>query len=135
MNPFSFKTPENLTAEDIASLFVDVFSDFPRLRAPEHTFLHGARGTGKSMMLRYLEPEVQIAAEKVKIASELPHYAIHIPIKSPYYALSELERLDGAPYWLLAEHLMICNIAIKVINSVKLLIEGQQCAVDACIQF
>lgn len=118
-NPFSVKTPETLKPKDIASLFVDVFSDFPRLLDPEHTFLHGARGTGKSMMLRYLEPQVQIAANKVKTASELPYYAVHIPIKSPSYALSELERLDGAPYWLLAEHFMICNVALRVLHSIK----------------
>lgn len=122
-NPFSVKTPETLSAEDIASLFVDVFSDFPRLLAPEHTFLHGARGTGKSMMLRYLEPEVQIAANKVTAASELEYYAIHIPIKSPVYALSELEYLDGAPYLLMAEHYMICSISVKIINSLKFLVQ------------
>lgn len=122
MNPFSVKTPETLKAEDIASLFIDVYSDFPRLLDREHTFLHGARGTGKSMMLRYLEPQVQVAAHKVKSASELTHYAVHIPIKSPNYALSELERLEGAPYWLLAEHFMICNILLKVLHSLETLI-------------
>ncbi|MBL3591238.1 MAG: hypothetical protein JMN24_15815 [gamma proteobacterium endosymbiont of Lamellibrachia anaximandri] len=121
MNPFSVKTPETLKAEDIASLFIDVYSDFPRLLAQEHTFLHGARGTGKSMMLRYLEPQVQVAAKKVSSARELSHYAIHVPIKSPNYALSELERLDGSPYWLLAEHFMICNVVLKVMGSLGLI--------------
>lgn len=121
MNPFSVKTPETLKAEDIASLFVDVYSDFPRLLEPEHTFIHGARGTGKSMMLRYLEPQVQVAANKVKSPSELPHYAIHVPIKSPNYSLSELERLEGSPYWLLAEHFMICNISVKIFRSLSTL--------------
>ena len=37
-NPFEVKTPETLTPEDIASLFIDVFTDFPRLLAAEHTF-------------------------------------------------------------------------------------------------
>ncbi|MDK2702681.1 hypothetical protein QO226_22730, partial [Vibrio vulnificus] len=31
INPFSVKTPETLSPEDIASLFVDVFSDYPKL--------------------------------------------------------------------------------------------------------
>ena len=113
------KTPETLKPKDIASLFIDVYTDFPRLLAHEHTFLHGARGTGKSMMLRYLEPQVQIAAHNVSIASELSHYAILVPIKSPYYALTELERLEGSPYWLLAEHFMICNMALKITDSLK----------------
>ena len=116
-NPFSVKTPETLNAEDIAELFIDVFSDFPRLRDPEHTFLHGTRGTGKSMMLRYLEPHVQLAAHKVKKASELTHYAIHMPIKKANYGLSELERLEGATYWLLSEHILTVNAVIHILDS------------------
>lgn len=118
-NPFSLKTPENLTAKDIASLFVDVFSDFPRLLSCEHTFLHGARGTGKSMMLRYLEPSVQLAAAKVNSASELSFYAVHMPIKTPNYFLTELERLDGAPYWLFAEHFIVLNAVLNILKSLS----------------
>lgn len=117
INPFSVKTPENLSADDIASLFVDVFSDYPKLLHLEHTFLHGARGAGKSMMLRFMEPNVQVSAGKVKSLSELPFYAVHMPIKSSNYSLPELERLDGAPYWLLAEHFLIINATLNILNS------------------
>ncbi|MEZ8825178.1 hypothetical protein AB6E04_12495 [Vibrio amylolyticus] len=117
INPFSVKTPENLSPVDIASLFVDVFSDYPKVLQPEHTFLHGARGTGKSMMLRFMEPSVQIAAGKVDNISELSFYAVHMPIKSSNYSLPELERLEGAPYWLLAEHILIINAMLKIIKS------------------
>ncbi|EHH1226312.1 hypothetical protein J7G27_002584 [Vibrio vulnificus] len=117
INPFSVKTPETLSPEDIASLFVDVFSDYPKLLHTEHTFLHGARGTGKSMMLRFMEPKVQIAAGKVNTVSNLPFYAVHMPIKSSNYSLPELERLDGAPYWLLAEHFLIINATLNIISS------------------
>ncbi len=119
MNPFSVKTPETLQPSDIASLFIDVFSDFPKLLTAEHTFLHGARGTGKSMMLRYLEPQVQIAANNVSKASELTHYAVHMPIKNANYSLSELERLEGAPYWLLSEHFLIINACIEITSSLS----------------
>ena len=116
-NPFSVKTPEALKAEDIAKLFIDVFSDFPKLLDPEHTFLHGTRGTGKSMMLRYLEPHVQLAANKVTKARELNHYAVHMPIKRANYGLSELERLQGAPYWLLSEHILTIHAVIHILDS------------------
>ena len=118
MNPFSIKTPETLTPENIASLFIDVFSDFPRILAQEHTFIQGARGTGKSMMLRYLEPPVQLAAHQVQAVSELSHFSVHVPIKTANYCLAELERLDGAPYWLLAEHLLILNASYHIASSV-----------------
>lgn len=126
MNPFSIKTPETLTPEKIASLFIDVFSDFPRILSQEHTFIQGARGTGKSMMLRYLEPPVQLAAGKVKSASELSHFAIHVPIKTELFSLTELERLDGAPYWLLAEHLFILNACCLIATSVSNLYSGDK---------
>lgn len=117
MNPFSIKTPETLTPENIASLFIDVFSDFPRILSQEHTFIQGARGTGKSMMLRYLEPKVQLAANQVDNVSDLAHFSVHVPIKTANYCLSELERLDGAPYWLLAEHLLILNSSYHIAYS------------------
>ena len=130
-NPFSVKTPETLDAEEVAKLFIDVFSDFPKLLAPEHTFLHGSRGTGKSMMLRYLEPHVQLAANKVNKASELDHYAIHMPIKKANYGLSELERLEGAAYWLLSEHILTSYAVIHILDSLISLSERDEVSENA----
>jgi len=134
MNPFSVKTPETLTPDAIASLFIDVLSDFPRLLSPEHTFLHGARGTGKSMMFRYLEPQVQLAANNVASSSELKYFAVHMPIKSANYALSELERLDGAPYFLMAEHFLVMSSAIHILSSLKSLINENGCLDESDIR-
>ncbi|CAA6692637.1 MULTISPECIES: hypothetical protein [unclassified Lentimonas] len=116
-NPFSVKTPETLSAADIAASFIDVFSDFQKILDPSHTFIHGPRGTGKSMMLRYLEPEVQIAAKKVRRARELDFFAVHIPIKSSYYSIGDLGMLDGAAAGLLSEHFLVINIATEIISS------------------
>lgn len=69
------------------------------------------------MMLRFMEPKVQIAAGKVNAVANLPFYAVHMPIKSSNYSLPELERLDGAPYWLLAEHFLIINATLNIISS------------------
>ena len=40
-NPFAVQTPEDLSADDIVSLFVDVFNDFYNILKPGHTFLPG----------------------------------------------------------------------------------------------
>ncbi|WP_313659392.1 hypothetical protein [Acinetobacter variabilis] len=119
MNPFAIKTPETLSDQDIATLFIDVFSDFPKVLDTNHTFIHGARGTGKSMMLRYLEPKVQIAAKKYETISEIPFFAIYIPIKTAYYNLAELERLQGASYWMLAEHYFITTLCLSILNKLR----------------
>ena len=58
-NPFQITTPEDLTAEEMVKLFVDVFSDFQKVIDPGHVFLMGPRGVGKSMMFRYLQPDCQ----------------------------------------------------------------------------
>ena len=79
-NPFAVQTPEGLSAKDVVSLFVDVFADFQLVRNQGHTFLNGPRGSGKSMMFRYLEPDCQQLATGRRL-SELPFFAVHVPIK------------------------------------------------------
>ncbi len=132
-NPFSVKSPEGLEPEEIASLFVDVFTDFPKLQESGHTFLHGARGTGKSMMLRYLEPRVQIAAGHSSSVHELRYYAIHVPIKKANLSVPELRRMDGTVRSIIGEHLLCTHVASKIFESLCQVfsrIRGDQCAVE-----
>ena len=56
-NPFAVQTPEDMAAKDVNELFVDVFTDFYQVPRQGHTFLNGPRGSGKSMMFRYMEPD------------------------------------------------------------------------------
>jgi len=118
-NPFEVKTPEVLTSQEAAELFVDVFTDFGKVKDVGHTFIHGARGTGKSMMLRYLEPDVQIAAGNVNHIKELNYYAVHIPIKKAWSDLTEWNYLTGASYNAIAEHMMIVYICFKLFQSLS----------------
>jgi ABC-type enterochelin transport system ATPase subunit len=86
-NPFEVNTPEGISAEDVHDLFVDVFSDFHQVPKSGHTFLNGPRGSGKSMMFRYMMPNCQriIKAEGGEITykeiSELDYFSLYIPIK------------------------------------------------------
>jgi hypothetical protein len=93
-NPFTVTSPEDMSAEDTVSLFVDVFTDFPKVRDPGHMFLHGPRGSGKSMMFRYLKPDCQ----RIKLnctLQKLNFLSFYIPIKSTYLRLAEFQRLEG----------------------------------------
>jgi len=56
VNPFEHFFPENLSPEEICRLFVDEYTEHNALTARKHTFVEGSRGSGKSMLLRYLEP-------------------------------------------------------------------------------
>ena len=93
-NPFTVTSPENMSAEDTFLLFVDVFSDFPKVPDPGHMFLHGPRGSGKSMMFRYLKPDCQCLKWQCN-QNDLKFFAIYLPIKSTYLSLAEFGRLEG----------------------------------------
>lgn len=118
-NPFAVRSPEILTPEDIAGLFDDVFSDFPKVLTVGHTFVHGARGTGKSMMLRYLEPEVQLAAEQVESINSLRYFGVYVPIRNSGLTITEWARLKGFSYSALAEHLMVVHITVKLFSALE----------------
>lgn len=113
-NPFSVTSPENLSDDLMVQLFVDVYSDFPKIKMASHTFIHGSRGTGKSMMLRYLEPTVQMKANKCTSPTGLDFFAIHVPIKTSNLSRIEFSRFEGAPYFILAEHMLVMHCLVKI---------------------
>ncbi len=120
-NPFAVTSPENMSPKQIADLFVDVLSDLPKIIEPGHTFIHGARGTGKSMMLRYLEPEVQKEANKITDYCQLPFFAVHIPLRNAYF-ISEIKRLTGDRLVVFAEHLLVVTICIRLFSTINSLV-------------
>ncbi len=120
LNPFSVQSPERIAAHDVLSLFVEDFADFHQIHRAGHTFLHGARGSGKSMIFRFLEPDCQILKKKCPL-NELDFFAFYIPIKEMEVKLTELIRLemDGHGSLPLNEHLMTVNIVLKMFASLE----------------
>ena len=111
-NPFTVTTPEGMSAERTVKLFVDVFSDFPKVPREGHVFLHGPRGSGKSMIFRYLQPDCQ-CLDKERNLSDLLFYSIYVPIKNTDPKIIELLRLeDKHASTILNEHFMTINIAL-----------------------
>lgn len=116
-NPFIVTTPEDMPADDAFTLFVDVFSDFPKILEQGHSFLHGPRGSGKSMMFRYLKPDCQLIKYKSSL-SELPFYSIYIRVKNTELHLSEMQRLDGKhATYILNEHFMVMHFAVVALGA------------------
>ena len=93
-NPFAVQTPETLSSDEIVSLFVEEYTDYHKIPNAGHTFLNGARGTGKSMIFRYLEPDCQSLAFN-KPLKDLPFYAVYLPIKATNLIPSELSPLES----------------------------------------
>jgi len=112
-NPFTVTTPESLNAVDTNKLFVDVFTDFFKIRDEGHSMLNGPRGSGKSMMFRHLEPDCQCLQQECEI-SELSFFAVLISMKNLEVNPTDLRRLENAHFRVvLNEHLLTSYIASK----------------------
>jgi hypothetical protein len=116
-NPFAVQTPEDIPAKDVVSLFVDVFGDFYHIPHPGHTFLNGPRGSGKSMMFRFLEPDCQQIKQKASLR-DLDFFAVYVPIKNTEIKLTEFRRLENSRSDLvLGEHFLVTYASIKFFTS------------------
>lgn len=117
-NPFAVKNPEDLSPEYIAQHFVDMFTDFAKVRNPENSFIHGARGTGKSMMMRGLETAVMLKTRTWTL-SELPHLGIHVPLRRGDFSVPELSGPSPSVATAISEHLLIIYITSRLARSLK----------------
>ena len=116
-NPFKVFTPEGMTAKDAVDLFVEV-SDFNKIQDEGNTILNGPRGSGKSMLFRYLMPDCQMIARRCPL-SDLPFFAVLVPIKNTNPNVTELGRLQlQSARAILNEHLLTCFVASKVFKAV-----------------
>jgi hypothetical protein len=116
VNPFEIKTPEQNTAQDIVDLFVDVFTDFKQVLEKGHTFLNGPRGSGKSMMFRYIMPDCQKIVTRKSI-KDLDYFSIYIPIKLTSINIPDLGRLENYAKIILNEHLFSTYVISNVLSS------------------
>lgn len=117
-NPFGVTTPEDLAAEEVVELFVNVPAQ-DKLLPLAHTFVHGARGTGKSMLFRWLEPDCQRAHLGCKL-SELPAFAIYVKIKQSELQNTDMAQLKGRHGdSVLNEHFMVLFVAFKLFEALE----------------
>ena len=66
-NPFAVVSPEEMKAEKAAQLFVEMYSDYPQIKRPGNIIMTGARGCGKTMLIRcYSTPDDKITAIDLK---------------------------------------------------------------------
>lgn len=109
-NPFAVVSPEELTAEQADQLFVEMHSDYPEITRQGNTLVTGARGCGKSMLIRCSLPDFLMVRNQVAF-SELPYLSVNVPIKKTSLNLSELGKLENLhmPY-LINEHFLTLHV-------------------------
>lgn len=106
INPFQIKTPEKLNPTEAVNLFVDVFTDYQKIKTEGHTFILGPRGIGKSMMFRYLEPDCQCISANGDI-SKIDFLGLYIPLRNASFTtITELRRLENNASQIINEHIM-----------------------------
>lgn len=115
-NPFEVSTPEGISAEDAHELFVDVFTDFYQVNKVGHAFLNGPRGSGKSMMFRYMMPDCQKVSKNCGL-SEIDYFSLYVPFKLTDINYSELERLRKNSNTFINEHLLTTFVASKCFSN------------------
>lgn len=109
-NPFAVVSPEELTAEQADQLFVEMHSDYPEITRQGNTLVTGARGCGKSMLIRCSLPDFLMVRNQVSF-SELPYLSVNVSIKKTTLNLVELQKLDNLhmPY-LINEHFLTLHV-------------------------
>ncbi len=115
-NPFDVNTPEDISAEDAHELFVDVFTDFYQVNKIGHAFLNGPRGSGKSMMFRYMMPDCQKINKGCSI-TDIDYFSLYVPFKLTEINYSELERLRNSSNTFINEHLLTTFVTSKCFSN------------------
>lgn len=118
-NPFAIISPEDLSAEQANQLFVEMYSDYPEITRYGNTLITGARGCGKSMLIRCSMPDVLMIREQKKF-EELPFLSFCVPIKKTSLNLQELRKLDDkhAPY-MINEHYLSLHVIMYIFYSLS----------------
>lgn len=114
-NPFSVFTPEGLDAEKVVSIFSTEMPGLGNIDNPGHAFVMGTRGSGKSILFRYLEPDCQRIVNKLPL-EDLPYYAFYISFRETQTQVSELARFNdkhGEVFF--NEHLLVLAIGAQVV--------------------
>ncbi|GHV11394.1 hypothetical protein FACS189491_02570 [Spirochaetia bacterium] len=118
-NPFTVLSPEKLEAEKADQLFVEIHTDISRVQTPDPAMILGARGSGKSMLIRCLLPDVLRIKNKCKL-SELDFFAFHIPVKNTQLNITDLQRLDKHhAAFVINEHFLSLNVLMNVLRTLS----------------
>lgn len=129
INPFQIKTPEKLNPNEAINLFVDVFTDYQKIKTEGHTFILGPRGIGKSMIFRYLQPDCQCLSINGDI-SKIDFLGFYVPLRNASFTtITELRRLANNASQIINEHIMsvyFLQMVYKALSNPS--IYGNECA-------
>lgn len=114
-NPFAVFTPEGLTAERVVAIFSTEMPGLGNIENAGHAFVIGTRGSGKSILFRYLEPDCQRIVTKKEL-HDLPFLSLYVSFRETQAQISELARFhDNHGEVFFNEHLLVLAIGAQVV--------------------
>jgi hypothetical protein len=119
LNPFRIESPEKLAPPELVSLFVEQYTQVGTVKQRKHTIIWGSRGSGKSMLLRYLEPQCQALVHgSIETMLNAPEsfVAIYCPCKEGQFNKTDLELLSPSAAQTLTEHMLNLQISDLLFN-------------------
>lgn len=129
-NPFEHFYPEELTPSEVHRLFVKEYTEHNYLTACKHTHVIGSRGSGKSMLFKFLEPAcraIEHGSWPKFLASARPFIAIYINCNTSDYRIKEfaelLEDPDVQPAF--AQQLVVHEFLMRIVACTLRTITGQ----------
>ena len=114
-NPFAVFTPEGLTADRVVAIFSTEMPGLGNIESAGHAFVIGTRGSGKSILFRYLEPDCQRLVTG-NVLNKLPFFSLYVSFRETQAQISELARFEnrhGEVFF--NEHLLVLAIGAQVV--------------------
>lgn len=125
-NPFRVFSPEGMPPDDFHEIFVADVPGGTSIKSEGHTWLHGPRGSGKSMLLRYLEPDCQLTERSNPASDEdadlgtLSFFALYASARQFESDFPEMARLRGDfAEAVLAEHSLVLHFVYHALSRVN----------------
>ena len=114
-NPFAVVSPEEMKPEQAEQLFVEMYSEYPKIGRFGNLIISGARGCGKSMLIRCSLPDVQMIREHKKL-NELDNLSFSVSCEKTYPNVKEFDGLEDrhAPY-LINEHFLALHVIMSAL--------------------
>jgi hypothetical protein len=118
-NPFAYKKPERYTAVEVADLYVDLLNKLDDIENEGNVIIKGPKGTGKSMVFRYMQPDCQCVKYECKLDG-LKYISIYVQPRDSDIKRAELNDFENMELkYLLNEHLLVVYTAVKAFKSLS----------------
>lgn len=125
-----------LSCVEISSFFIPTHN-FIRLTEPCHSILLGARGCGKTTMLKMLQPEANDGLEQKGIKVDIPFYGIYIPSDRQWsLILEQLSKKRDNDFLLkISKALVNLNVLMAFLETLKTIKSQKQISDNAMYDF